>query len=263
MNTLIAINPATIGGETVQTVNARELHAFLEVKKDFSDWIKAQLELFVQGVDYAVFNHNEYANIFPQKGENSQPCEARGRKPVEYALTIECAKHISMMSRTEKGKQARNYFIACERQVKAGVSSLPKNLTEALRLAADLNEQKELAEARALEAERTKAWIGSNREATAMATASAAVREKKRLEIELDHSKEYATVKRMEMLYHGQKFNWRLLKSTAIEMGIPSMDIFDQNYGTVKAYHADVWREAYALEIPAAPSNDDLAENAA
>jgi hypothetical protein len=32
-------------------------------------------------------------------------------------------------------------------------------------------------------------------------------------------------------------------------MGLPPIDIFDANYGTVKAYHADAWREAYALEI--------------
>lgn len=98
-------------------------------------------------------------------------------------------------------------------------------------------------------AERTKAEIGSRREATAMATASAAARKARRLEAELDQSMQYASIKRMEMLYHGQKFNWRILKSTATEMGIQSIDIFDANYGTVKAYHADVWREAYALEI--------------
>jgi hypothetical protein len=32
-------------------------------------------------------------------------------------------------------------------------------------------------------------------------------------------------------------------------MGIQSIDVFDANYGTVKAYHADVWREAYAIDM--------------
>ena len=101
-------------------------------------------------------------------------------------------------------------------------------------------------EARLL-AENTKAQIGARREATAMNTASQAVKKVHQLEVQLDKSKQYATVKRMEMLHHGQPFNWRLLKSAAAEMGIPAIDVFDANYGTVKAYHADVWREVYAV----------------
>lgn len=103
-------------------------------------------------------------------------------------------------------------------------------------------------EARLL-AERTKAEIGTRREATAMNTASQAVKKADKLEIQLDRSKQYASIKRMQMLYHGQEFSWRVLKHVSSEMGIEPIDIFDANYGTVKAYHADAWREAYALDI--------------
>ena len=98
-----------------------------------------------------------------------------------------------------------------------------------------------------LTAEKTKAEIGSRREATAMATASYATQKAKKLEIELDQSQQYCTVKRMQMLHHGQQFDWRLLKATANEMGLPPEKVFDANYGTVNAYHADVWAEAYAI----------------
>jgi hypothetical protein len=53
----------------------------------------------------------------------------------------------------------------------------------------------------------------------------------------------------MEMLHHGIKFNWRLLKSAGTDLGIESKEVFDANYGSLKAYHADVWMEAYALSI--------------
>ncbi|AZA50337.1 phage antirepressor Ant [Chryseobacterium carnipullorum] len=91
-----------------QAVSARELHSFLESKQDFSTWIKARIEKygFVENVDFEVF-HNVMEN------------PNGGRPLTEYALTIDCAKEIGMVEGNEKGKQARRYFIDCEKKLKS------------------------------------------------------------------------------------------------------------------------------------------------
>lgn len=54
MHDLIKIQPQNIGGQAIETVNARDLHGFLESRQDFSNWIKNRIEQygFVEGVDY-------------------------------------------------------------------------------------------------------------------------------------------------------------------------------------------------------------------
>lgn len=110
---LIEVKERSVGDESVQTVNARDLHARLDIRKDFSDWIKAQLgDFFTQGIDF---------EVFPQKGEN-------GNRPrIEYALTLECAKHVAMLSRTSKGREIRDYFIECERRTKHNAPAVDLN----------------------------------------------------------------------------------------------------------------------------------------
>jgi Rha family phage regulatory protein len=125
----------------------------------------------------------------------------------------------------------------------------PKTALELAKEQVALLEHIESLEADLNHAIKTKAEIGSRREATAMATASAAIRKVNALEAELDKSKDYCTIKRMQMLYHGMEFNWRLLKQASNEIGIAIIDVFDQNYGKVNAYHREVWREVYALEF--------------
>ena len=119
---------------------------------------------------------------------------------------------------------------------------VPQTFAEALLLAAQLVEERD-------NAIKTKAEIGSRREATAMATASVAVKQANKLQIELDRSKEYCTIKRMTILTHGQTFSFKLLRDASNEMNIPAIDIYDANYGTVKAYHKDVWLEVYGLDF--------------
>jgi anti-repressor protein len=132
MNELISISNSTINGQSVNTVNARNLHAFLEVGKDFSTWIKVQIERarLVENRDYLVFT---------QKGENPNG----GRPSLDYFLTIDAAKHVAMMSGTEKGFEVRDYFIECEHRAKS-ISQpfrLPATFAEALRALADESEK--------------------------------------------------------------------------------------------------------------------------
>jgi phage regulator Rha-like protein len=126
---------------------------------------------------------------------------------------------------------------------------VPTTYIEALQALLESEKAKQEAQQIASIAIATKAEIGSRREATAMNTASQAVKKANALEIELDKSKTYCTIKRMEMLTHGQKYNWRVLKSACIDVGIEPINVFDANYGHVNAYHKDVWLEAYAINL--------------
>jgi phage anti-repressor protein len=132
---LIAIGESNIGGEMVKTVNARLLHAFLEIGKDFSNWIKAQIERarLLENRDYLVF---------AQKGENPNG----GRPALDYHLTIDAGKHVAMMSGTDKGFQVREYFIEVEKRLK----SEPRELLLARAMIASqeiINEQRAELEA--------------------------------------------------------------------------------------------------------------------
>lgn len=89
------------------TVSARELHEFLESKERFSKWFNRMLEYGFQ----AQVDFNSYKKVQVQLEGNR---EIR-REFSDYEITIDMAKEISMIQRTEKGKQARQYFIQCEK----------------------------------------------------------------------------------------------------------------------------------------------------
>ncbi|MEC5395241.1 antA/AntB antirepressor family protein [Bergeyella sp. RCAD1439] len=89
-----------------KAVSARELYQFLESKQQFSDWIQNRIRDygFIEGQDFEVF-HNSMKN------------PSGGRPTLEYAISLDMAKELSMVERTEKGKQARRYFIECEKRL--------------------------------------------------------------------------------------------------------------------------------------------------
>lgn len=88
------------------TVSARELHEFLEIGTRFDKW-------FERMINYG-FEENSDFRAITQKRPTNNP-----KNPIttyiDYEITIDMAKEISMIQRTEKGKQARQYFIQCEK----------------------------------------------------------------------------------------------------------------------------------------------------
>jgi phage anti-repressor protein len=97
-----------IAGTAIETINARRLHSFLQVGKDFSTWMKDRIGQydFIENVDFA---------ILPNSGEKS----GRGQPAKEYAISLDMAKELSMVERNARGKEARRYFIDCEKRAKA------------------------------------------------------------------------------------------------------------------------------------------------
>jgi anti-repressor protein len=105
---LITLHTRSINEQTLDTVNARELHTFLELGRDFSNWIKARIAQygFEEGEDFILIRQN--GRTKNQGGD---------RRSMNYFITLDMAKELAMGERNEKGKQARRYFIDCEKQL--------------------------------------------------------------------------------------------------------------------------------------------------
>ena len=102
-----------------QLVSGRELHEFLEVTTPYTQWFDRMKEYgFTENVDFIGLS---------QKSEKPQG----GRPTIDHAMKLDMAKEISMIQRTEKGKQARQYFIEVEKEYKEVQKKLP-NTREAI-----------------------------------------------------------------------------------------------------------------------------------
>jgi phage anti-repressor protein len=106
MPDLIPIVPRKLGGEIVNTVDARDLYVFLDIDTAFTPWIKRSLVRAnqLEDVDFTVYAKN---------GTNPHG----GRPSHEYYLTFDAAKHIAMMSSATKGHEVRAYFIQKEKEL--------------------------------------------------------------------------------------------------------------------------------------------------
>ncbi|WP_029344189.1 ORF6C domain-containing protein [Lactococcus lactis] len=107
MNQLITI---TQNENNDQVVSGRELHEFLGVKDHYTDWFKDMCKYgFTENIDFITLNE------LSEKTEGSRLVK---RNIINHALKLDMAKEISMVQRNEKGKQARQYFIEVEKELK-------------------------------------------------------------------------------------------------------------------------------------------------
>ncbi|WP_145507654.1 ORF6N domain-containing protein [Yersinia hibernica] len=98
------------------------------------------------------------------------------------------------------------------------------------------------------EAIETKAWIGKRREATSMATASIAVREKNKLAERLGESKRHAAIIPVEKRT-GLEFKWQPLRKWCRENGVEPHEVEDKRFGTVKSWPRAAWLAVYDIDL--------------
>ncbi|HEB8446576.1 TPA: antA/AntB antirepressor family protein [Campylobacter jejuni] len=95
-------NDKTIGAE-INSANAREIFQFLNSEQEYANWIKNRINHynFIENQDYII-----------------ELVYTKGRPRKEYYVTLDMAKELCMVENNEKGRQARRYFIDCEKRLK-------------------------------------------------------------------------------------------------------------------------------------------------
>ena len=101
-------------------VSGRELHSFLGMNTQFTIWIKRMIE-------YGFTENEDYGMVIQKRLTNNpkNPCT----EETDYVLTLDMAKEIAMIQKSDKGKQARLYFIECEKKVVKPMYSVKELLT--------------------------------------------------------------------------------------------------------------------------------------
>lgn len=92
-----------VSNETVQTANAENLHSFLETKSHFRDWIKNRI------TKYGFIENQDYIKTSRKVGNATA---------YDYHITLDMAKELCMVENNDRGREARRYFIECEKQLK-------------------------------------------------------------------------------------------------------------------------------------------------
>lgn len=102
----------SLQNQSIQLINARELHQLLQVGRDFSNWIKSRIESygFIENEDFTCS-----PNLASEKSKGLASLWG-GQNKIDYHITLDMAKELCMLERSELGQKARRYFIQMEKE---------------------------------------------------------------------------------------------------------------------------------------------------
>ncbi|AXW87831.1 antirepressor [Lonsdalea britannica] len=197
---------------------------------------------------------NEGVHTFTIEGENLRNLRVNNVNAQisskARSLTLWTEKGAARMSKIVDTDEAWGFFEKLEDSYfrPQEFSALPLSYEQALEdLLSKVKENRIIAQQRDYAIE-TKAWIGKRREATAMATASVATREKNRLAERLGEGKNYAAIIPVEKKT-GREFKWQPLRKWCRDSGVEPKEVDDKRFGTVKSWPRDAWMAVYGIDI--------------
>ncbi len=183
--------------------------------------------------------------------------ESTGGRPTEYAFLNEPQSTLLLtymrntdIVRAFKKKLVREFWEMVQ-QRNQHAPALPADYIGALEHLLESKRSEKLAIEQRDHAIETKAEIGSRREATEMATASAAVRQANQLKEELGRGLRQATVAAVEKVCKRKfgKQGFRPLKNWCAENGVQAPKVHDPRYGWVRSWPAAAWADVYRIDL--------------
>jgi phage anti-repressor protein len=225
----VAIIPSQIGGSEIQTVNARDLHEFLEVRTPFSMWVDRRI------TDYGFIQDIDFVHV-SQKSETSTGATIKH----EYHISLSMAKELCMVERNDKGKDARLYYIECEKRYKE-LADKPMSALDILaqQIAIMQRQEKKMLAVKQTQDKQTETLVKH---------------EEKLHEIEskvITTNSDFYTISGFANL-RGYKIDVRqaavlgkLSSKLSRDYDYHIGSVKDERYGSVNTYHSDILSEAF------------------